>query len=269
MKTSSVKVSIVKNELSPAMIDQMWSVYQKYYNYSQTYFLERLNKNNYFSLYQVGDEIVGFTGLRINRTKMNGKKRLLINFGQTIVEKAYRGKSLIPATGAKLCMLFPYELLFHKTYFWADCLTYKAYLVFAKTLEEYYPSYKYDPSEDVRDVIDYIGATHYADSYCPKTGTVNKESIVVNDVNTSIPEKYKEDQDINYYAQANSQFETGNGLITLGPVNFTNFSLLIKRFVKQSLGIHPKQKLSISDPIHALSNALRGAIFSLFLYKNA
>lgn len=248
MKKAKIKVSIVGNELNPALKEEMWEVYSKYYDYSKAYFMERMEKNNFFSLYTVEEKIIGFTGLRINRTTINGKKRLLFYFGQTIIDADYRGNSLIPTTGAKLCLMYLPEILRSKTYFWADCLTYKAYLVITKTLENGYPSYKNNQAGDEKDVVDYIGRTHYGNTYCPQTGTVRKDNLVVNDTNTQIPFKYRQDPDINFYVKANPLYIEGHGLIALGPVDFTNFTILLKRLVQKTFGIGRKGKTAM--PVH-------------------
>lgn len=245
MKKAKIKVSIVGNELSPAVKEEMWEVYSKYYDYSKAYFMGRMEKNNHFSLYTVENKIIGFTGLRINRTTINGRKRLLFYFGQTIIDANYRGKSLIPTTGAKLCLKYLPEMLSSKTYFWADCLTYKAYLVITKTLENGYPSYKNNQLGDEKDVVDYIGKTHYGNAYCPQTGTVKKDAQVVNDVNTQIPFKYRQDPDINFYVKANPLYIEGHGLIALGPVTFTNFTILLKRLAQKTFGFSPKRKTAM------------------------
>lgn len=248
MKNAKIKVQIVSNEFSTSTKEEMWAVYAKYYDYSKEYFMQRLEKNNYFSLYTINGKIVGFTGLRIDRTEIKGKKRLLIYFGQTIIDKAYRGKSLIPTTGAKLCLRYLPEMLTSKTYFWADCLTYKAYLVFAKTLEQYYPSYKEPLSPDAKAVIDFIGQRHYAATYCAETGTVRKDTVVVNDATTThIPMKYRQDPDIHFYTQANPLFMEGHGMIALGPVNLTNFGILMKRLFQKVVGIQGKPKTALAQ----------------------
>lgn len=248
MKKAKITVSIVSNELSPAVKEEMWNVYHKYYDYSKAYFMQRMEKNNFYSLYKNGEEIVGFTGLRIDRTSVNGRKRLLIYFGQTIIDTEHRGKSLIPTTGAKLCLKYWPEMLTSKTYFWADCLTYKAYLVFAKTLEVYYPSYKNEKCQDVEAVIDFIGETHYRDTYCRATGTVQKESVVVSDPNIKIPHKYRQDPDINFYVASNPLFMEGHGLITLGPVTWKNFGNLMGRLANKVLGMGRKARTAERMP---------------------
>jgi len=247
MKKAKIKVQIVTNDFSAATKEEMWTVYSKFYDYTKEYFMQRIEKNNYFSMYTVDGKIVGFTGLRIDRTRINGRKRLLIYFGQTIIDHAYRGKSLIPTTGAKLCLRYLPEILTSKTYFWADCLTYKAYLVFAKTLEQYYPTYKEELSPDAKSVIDFIGQRHYSDTYCPSTGTVKKDTVVVNDSSTTrIPMKYRQDQDIRFFTKANPLFMEGHGLITLGPVNLTNFGILMKRLFQKVIGVHRKPKTALA-----------------------
>ncbi len=208
--------------------------------------MQRIHKNNYFSLYTANGKIIGFTGLRIDRPRIHGRRHLLIYFGQTIIDHAYRGKSLIPTTGAKLCLRYLPEMLTSKTYFWADCLTYKAYLVFAKTLEQYYPSCKEPLPNNAKSVIDFIGQQHYAETYCDATGTVRKEMVVVNDNSTTlIPMKYRQDEDIHFFTQANPLFMEGHGLITLGPVNLKNFSLLMKRLFQKVVGIHRRPKTAL------------------------
>ena len=66
-------------------------------------------------------------------------------------------------------------------YFWCDALTYKSYLVFAKTLHEFYPTYKIGTPTVVKQVMDFIGQTHYTDAYCPDSGNVSKPVNYVSD----------------------------------------------------------------------------------------
>ncbi len=141
---TKIDVNIIANNLSQDTKEQMWQVYKRYYHYTKSDFMERVAKNNYYSFYTVGKKIVGFTGLRINRSKVYGQSQFLVYFGQTVVHEDYRGQSLIPVTGAKLCMKFWKEILYSKVYFWADALTHKAYLGFAYTVKAMYPSRKHE-----------------------------------------------------------------------------------------------------------------------------
>lgn len=231
-----IKVNIVENILSDTVKEEMWQLYQPYYHYSRAYFMQRIHKNDYYSFYKVDGKLVGFTGLRVSRTKIEGEKQLLIYFGQTVIHSDYRGKSLIPVTGLKLCMKFWRELLQRKLYFWADALTYKAYLVFAKSVDEMYPSIRYPMKSLVKNLIDFIGHTYYQGTYSIQTGTVQKDTVWVNDSTTQIPLKYQADRDIKFYQQANPLYMEGHGLITVAPMTRKNIWLLLYRSIRKAMG---------------------------------
>lgn len=230
---NKIKVTITSNQFSDAIKEQMWEVYQKYYHYTKSDFLARIEKNNFYSFYKKDNKIVGFTGLRIDKTKVQGRKQLLVYFGQTVVDEKYRGQSLIPVTGAKLCLKYWKEMLSADVYFWADALTYKAYLVFAKSVAEMYPSRKNSMPESMKQIIDHIGHLYYKQTYCPKTGTIQKDKILVNDSTMRIPLKYTADEDIRFYLKANPLFREGHGLLTITPMNRTNIGNLLNRYIQK------------------------------------
>ncbi|MFT5383904.1 MAG: hypothetical protein ACI81W_001304 [Saprospiraceae bacterium] len=235
MKTS-IKVNIVSSNLSETTKEQMWDVYRQYYHYTREEFIQKIAKNNFYYFYTVNGQIIGFTGLRINRTKVQGKRQLLIYFGQTVVREDYRGKSLIPITGAKLCMKYWKEMLFSDVYFWADALTYKAYLVFAKSVEEMSPSRKRFMPDTIKAIVDHLGMIHYGNTYCAATGTIQKQKVLVNDTTMQIREKYTADEDIRFYLKANLLFNQGHGLVTITPMNLMNARKLLKRYILKIFG---------------------------------
>lgn len=240
MKKASIQVTITSNDLNESTKEEMWTVYQKYYNYSREYFMQRVSSNNYFSFYKVKGKIIGFTGLRINRTEINKQKRVLIYFGQTIIDQNYRGKSLIPRTATKLCLQFWKDLLLGRVYVWADALTYKAYLVFAKTLGEYYPSYRTNTPKPVRGLINFVGDKYYGKTFNPNTGTVTKNTVFVNDPTTQINPQLESDQDVLFYAAANPKYTQGHGLITLAPMHARNYLKVVAKSLKKL--IFPKKR---------------------------
>ena len=228
-----VSIKITGNQFSASTKEEMWNIYKKYYNYSKNSFMERVAMNNYFALYTNQGKIVGFTGLRINKVQSDKKRKLMIYFGQTVIDKQFRGKALLPITGAKLCMKYFWDLLSSEVYFWCDALSYKPYLVFAKTLADFYPTRKRNMPKSIKNLIDVIGNQHYQDSYCPESGTVLKPVHLVSDLSVCVYEKDKQDADIQFYMKANPRYTEGHGLITLAPVNFSNFNLLLKRFINK------------------------------------
>lgn len=236
-KKNKVTVTIQENNLGTSTINEMWQLYQKYYFCDYDTFIERLETVKYVSFYKKANRIVGFIGIEVVRQHLHGRNYLLMRFGQVIIDKAFRGKSLIPITGAKLCRLFWKDFLFGHTYFWADTLTYKSYLVFAKTLEEFYPSYKQPTPYQVKDVIDFIGTNRYGGNYNSALGTVCKSFKFVNDFTTEVQAKYREDKDIQFFANVNARHREGHGLITIAPASFRNLLQLAKRYVQKYMSL--------------------------------
>lgn len=244
MNKPNITVSLTTNDLSLEIKEAMWDVYRPYYSYDKETFFSRFHKNNHYALYSNSHtgELVGFTGLRINEAKINGKKTLLIYFGQTIVSSACRGKSLIQKTGIQLIARYWRQILTGRAWFWADALSYKAYLVFAKSMKEYYPTYKCEMPEAAQYVVDFIGETHYGDNYCRETGTVKKTIKYVADPSVTIRSKDQEDPDVAFYAKANPRSDEGHGLITFTPISLSNIYYLFSREAKKALGFSKKKR---------------------------
>ncbi len=241
MKKPKIQVTITTNELNEQIKEEMWQLYRDYYHYSREYFIQRIDRNNYFSFYSVNGNLVGFTGLRINRTEICERECLLIYFGQTIIHRAYRGNALIPRTAVKLLVKYWKDLVMGRIYVWADALTYKAYLVFAKTLKEYYPAYRSKAPQHVRELINYVGEEYYGDAFCRNTGTVKKDTVFVNDSSTIIDTEKEKDPDVLFYADSNPDYINGHGLITLAPMTGKNYLYVILKCIKKTL-ISPKRR---------------------------
>ena len=229
MKT---KIKFTDTNLSDSVKEEMWNVYRKYYSYSKEYFLERMKQNNHFALYLNKGKIIGFAGLRIDRFEVEGRKIFLVCFGQVVINKAFRGKSLIPYTGTMLCFKYLKEVLLSDVWFWSDALTYKSYLVFVKTVPEAYPTYKKETSAEAKTLIEKIGKKYYTGSFCPETGTVKKPVNYINDCSVSIRSEDLADPDIQYFMKANPNYRRGHGLITLTPMHWKNIRILLERCVR-------------------------------------
>ena len=222
--------------------EEMWALYSKYYNYTRHSFFERILKNNHYALYIHQGRIVGFTGLRIQKIKQGLTRNLMIYFGQTVMESGYRGKSVFPFTGAKLLKKYASYLLFGRVYFWCDALTYKPYLIFAKTLNNFYPSHKEVMSPKIINLRNHLGRMHYGEAFCTESGIVHKTQKLVNDPSVSIKPEDLYDPDIHYYLQCNPGYKEGHGLLTMAPVSFVNLLLIIERAIRKIFGLRKKGK---------------------------
>lgn len=229
MNSSTTQVTLIPaREITPAQRQRMWTVYQPYYHYTQNQFMERFDRNTHYALYHQGNRLVGFTGLRIETVALAGRPNLLIYFGQTVVEAETRGQGLITRTGLLLFRKYWKNILSGRAYFWADSLTYRAYLVFAKNLEEYYPSRR--PMPDGVEVLrNHIGQQYYGERFCPQTGTIKKDTYLLQDPSVQICTNKLQDPEIRFFQEANPLYTEGHGLLTLAPIHFRNLWTMVKK----------------------------------------
>ncbi|MCB0636351.1 MAG: hypothetical protein KDC54_07020 [Lewinella sp.] len=219
----SLHVEIRINKLSATEREAMWQLYAPFYHYSRESFMDRIAGNTHYALYWRAGELVGFTGLRLQDMRIDGRLHFLVYFGQTVVAPEVRGQGLINRTGWLLFRRYWRSILTKKAYFWADALSYRAYLVFAKNLREYYPSVRQAMPPEVRQVRDYLGAQYYGDAFCAVTGTIRKPAYLIRDHRVRIEAVKLADADIRYFAEANPRHEEGRGLLTLAPMHLGNF----------------------------------------------
>jgi hypothetical protein len=240
-----IKIELCGNDLAEQVIAEMWSVYQPFYHYSETSFRERIDRNTHYALYRQNGRIVGFTGLRIQKIDLANEKFLTVYFGQTVVTNQVRGCGLINRTGLLIIAKFWSSFLSRKVVFWADALTYRAYLVFAKNLQECYPRRDQLLPLNMRKLRDHLGYTNYGDRYCPMTGTVAKDHFLVNDPQMIIAEEKLRDPDVYLFAQANPNYLQGSGLLTMGPSTWSNLAFMVKK----ALGKQQQMKSKVAQPI--------------------
>lgn len=227
----NIKIQITTNDqLTPDSVQQMWNVYAPYYHYSEESFRARIHKNTHYALYYMAGKVVGFTGLRIQKINIDRKRFLTIYFGQTVVTDAVRGKGLINRTGLKLVRMFWRAMLTRQVVFWADALTYRAYLVFAKNLVDCYPAVGQQLTSEMRRLRDYLGRSNYGKRYCKETGTVAKDSFLVRDPQMLIRPEKLEDKDIAFFAASNPTYLQGSGLLTMGPGTLRNLWYMFTKY---------------------------------------
>ena len=129
------------NQTKPHQLE-MWQLYSKYYQVSPASFFDRFESNDFYALYTCDEKLVGFTGFRMKETTTEFGTFQTLYIGQTVMENAFRGRSMLPRTCCKLLLSFFLKNPFRPVYVWCDALTYKPYLLFANSVKRFYPSYQ-------------------------------------------------------------------------------------------------------------------------------
>ena len=231
-----IKTGIIEAHEALAYKEEMFDLYNQYYEVEKSSFYNRFQSNDFYAIYTRDEKVVGFTGFRLRSFQLEDEEVMTLYLGQTVMHRSCRGKSLLPRTCS---MIFAQHFL--KTpampiYCWCDSLTYKPFLLFSNSLKKSYPSRKEETPAKVKDLITQLGMHYYKDTFNPETGTVYKKNNIIDDPSAIITEEDRQkNPDIDFFAKANPGHANGHGLITIAPINFTNFLFLVKKCIKKQL----------------------------------
>lgn len=233
---NKIKAGVITAAEAKAFKTRMWNLYSNYYNVDQAAFFARFDSNDFYAIYKKGEELVGFTGLRLRTFDLDGEEVMTFYLGQTVMRSDCRGKSLLPRTCS---LLFAQHFLKNPTmpiYVWCDSLTFKPYLLFSNSLKKCYPTRLEATPKNIQTLINKLGHHYYKNNFDPATGTVYKENNIIEDPSSTITEADRQNNpDIDFFANANPGHSKGHGLITIAPINFTNFLFLVKKCIKKQL----------------------------------
>lgn len=230
-----IKTSLEETNLSRATIEAMWAIYEPFYNYSKEDFTVRITRNTHFAIYRQGGKIVGFTGIRIEKANLQGMNYLLIYFGQAVITPQVRGTGLINITAFMILRKYWQCLFNHQLIFWADALSFRSYLIFAKNLKEFYPNAKAAMPDQYLKLQQFIGRKYYPERFCAQSGTIHKEQNLVRDQSAQITEEHLLDADIAFFNKVNGHHRDGAGLLTLAPVHAFNVLFMIRKRIIKAL----------------------------------
>lgn len=214
--------------------ERLWSLLQQSYNLSFEEFLKKQETLDKYALYYTNDkQLVGFTGIRDHFFRLDKRKYRAVYFGQTVIDRNFRGKSLIQNTVIRLLLRHFFGFKRSKLIIWNDSISYRPYLVMAKNLKSYYPNMAATSKaehEHLR-IRDLLGEHYYHSDYSPNTGTVKKFKSTLEEKELVLSEKDLSEPYIHYYVSKNPDFVHGHGLITFCPANFSNLFFYLKKKV--------------------------------------
>lgn len=236
-RRNKLETRIVSAAATIAYQQDMWSLYANYYQVSQQSFFDRFKTNDLYALYTYGKQIVGFTGFRMKMVETEQGRCQALYIGQTVMDSKFRGQSLLPRT---CCLLFAKHFLTNPRcpiYVWCDALTYKPYLLFANSLNTYFPTRHQATPPREKAIINQLGKHYYGDNYNEEQGTVRKSANVISDPSVIITMENRLNPDIDFFARANPGHAQGHGLLTIARIDWSNFFFLLKKCLKKKLGL--------------------------------
>ena len=223
MKKGNLSIRIIKSEsVTPQQVQEMCEIYVKHHNVEYEDCEKRIKSGfDQLILYMDAEsqKVVGFNGInkQICRIKAFSRPVLAIYIGQIYIEKAYRG--FFPLQRATMKLIFSEKLLrpWLLPVIWADSLTYKPYLLIAKNSHNFYPRPEMETPPSYQSLIDHLGTSRYGDRFDPETGCITKDGKLVKDHVAPILPRMMSNKFIRFYAEKNTGYEKGNGMLVLMP----------------------------------------------------
>lgn len=229
LNTSNIQITLKPANLTEAIQKEMYWLYRKFYRTSAMNFYQEIKSYDYCSLFRSGGQLIGFMGIQVQRTTLNGKVHLLFRLSEAIILEDFRGKGLLQKTMLKLGLLFWRTVLTGKVFCWANAYTYKSYLAFAKSVDQFYPNYQQATPYQIKDLMDVVGEQNFCGHYEAPHGVVRNNEFSLKDNSNWICYKYQAEPHIRFFSEVNPGYETGSGLITIAPLNLKNIGCLLKK----------------------------------------
>ncbi len=217
--------------LTQLELEQIWKLYAPHHNISHDEFLDRI-RDGLDALTQFRcketQKLVGSTGIRrCTFTLSSGEKVYTIYSGMSYIEREYRGYHLLAKTLAHYSFDVKRKHPLRRVFVWSDAISYKPYVLTARSTRVFYPSRKYETPADIKEIIDLVGERYYGDMYDAETGTVRKPSKRLKDHVAPITAEDLSDPDIRFFAERNPGYDDGHGLLNVIPITALNLGLSV------------------------------------------
>ena len=225
--------------IDEAMLRKMWALYAPHHNMDWQQFVERLATLDEVALFTCRSDgaLIGFCGLRHRTVSLaNGKRAATFYVGVSFVDRQWRSNGLIQRMAVRRMVGPLLSPQYHRVYFWADCLTYRPYLLMTRNLREYYPSRARVAPDEVREVVTTLGRAYYGDAFDEERGTVRKQGRRIKQHEAVVSAEDLQDPDILFYMQRNRDYRRGDGLIAICPMGLRNLAYLMRRHVFKRCG---------------------------------
>lgn len=215
-------------KLSETELNELWELYAPHHNVSREEYLGRV-LNGLTHLTQYRDaytyELVGCTGVREEIfTLSSGAKAYTVYSGMSFILPAYRGLHLLPRTLSYYSLKLKLSNPFRQVFVWSDAISYKPYLLTARSTRKFFPSRKFATPPQIQELIHLVGHQFYGENYDEASGTVRKESNRLKQHVAPVSDRDLRDPDIAFFVRHNPGYAKGDGLINVIPITFRNIS---------------------------------------------
>ena len=235
----AVEIQLVSPSSARNYVEELWQLYQKYYDCSYNFFKQRIENHDFHVLFLDQNRVIGFTGIKRNEVILNGQKITLVGLSITVIDQEHRSQGLIQKAVARLTKKEMLTNPLQKTYIWSVVASYKPYLVFAKGVKDFFPTRDTEEHSEYKTIQQTICELHFQEYDLDNHLVYIKGMRITNQSVLSYDENYM-NRDKRYYKNRYDSGRSTNGLevkgiLTIAPASFRNLTFWVAKFTKRKL----------------------------------
>ena len=245
------------NELSEWDIKQMFQLFSVYYdNVSFENFRNDLSEKTHIIIGYKDSRVIGFSTLKEKFIALSSGKMVKGLFsGDTIVERAYWGKTPLRRMFVQYIWLYKLRNPFSKVYWFLISKGYKTYVVLAHNFKVFYPRYDKKTPALIKEIIDEYGKGLSPDHYEPSSGRIlgsQKKDRLKKEVAPIFNNLSQLNPHISFFEKVNPNWVQGDELVCLGeiqllqPFSFFTKILTRKLFRNKSKSVGSIEKVEVT-----------------------
>lgn len=245
--------------LTPAELDEIWAVTDRYVETSREYFEAKLLALPEVGLWRErGGPLVGLVSLDVYPVRWEGRTSIIIFTSSVVIDERFRGRDLVLKTGMKLFLREKLKRPWAPAYWLFDTFSYKSYMILPRNLVEFWPRRDISAPPKTERFIDFLAQARYGDDWSRESGVVRRSGKKrLRPETAPVDELQLANADIRFYDTKNPGHRDGDMLVCLVPLNGRNFRGVAARRLRAL--VRPAKPYTVEKKGERRSTDPRGA----------
>ena len=233
MKKSPLIGKIIdKHKLTEENINEMYTLFQKYFQCAEKSFRDDLNEKQFIILIleQDSQKIIGFSSVLIMEIMVEKRKIHIVFSGDTIVDEKRRNDNVLIKSFIELNLKFISK--YEKLYWFLISMGYRTYRILPILFKEFWPRYDKPTPPEIKKIIDITAQNKFGIYYNSKRGIIKpKAKNKLKPQFAMIPSTGLKDPHIKFFIEKNPGYIQGEELACITELSKKNFNkTLLRRF---------------------------------------
>ena len=170
-------------------------------------------------------EIRGFSTLMQIRTTVDGQPLVAFFSGDTLIDRAYWGETVIPRLWARQVFQLAEAIRDVPTYWYLISSGYKTYRFLPVFFREFYPTYQRPTPPPVKRLLDMLGEQKFGPQYDPRRGIIRfVDATPLRPGVADLTERRLRDPHVAFFVSANPGHVQGDELACLAELSRDNLT---------------------------------------------